>query len=86
MEGIGGKYKNKIQGTSIYIKKPTPLPQSSSTKRQRIKYKRQGSNTCKTTIAMELEEPSDLHLRYAIYYVFVNLLDAPYEEHWSGKE
>ena len=78
-----------MQGTSSYNKNATPLPQPSSAKRQRIRYKRQGSNTYKTTVTMELDQslqPSDIHLRHAIYYVYVHVLDAPHEEHWSGKE
>ena len=78
-----------MQGTISYIKKTIPLPQPSSAKRQRIRYKRQGSNTYKTIVTMELDQslqPSDIHLRHAIYYVYVHVLDAPHEEHWLGKE
>ena len=60
-------------------------------KQQRLHYKRQcGADAAlKKTIATELEQggtPLSTSLRHAIYYYFIHRLDAPHEEHWSGKE
>ena len=73
----GNKYIKKVKTT------PTAFP---SAKRQRTKYKRQGSDAVKETIAIPVMHPSRIQLQNAIYYIYVATLDAPHEEHWSGKE
>ena len=76
-----------MKGENKYIKQikttPTALP---STKRQQSKYKRQGSDTVKGTIAIPAMYPSRIQLWNAVYYIYVATLDTPHEEHWSGKE
>ena len=93
MARIGRKYKRKMQGTSSYVTIPPPPSPSKtpSVKRQRVRFKREGGADAalKKTIADELEQggtPLSTSLRHAIYYHFIHRLDAPHEEHWSGKE
>jgi len=87
MARIGRRPKKKMKAKYKYVKKvnltTTALP---SAKRQRTNYKRQGGFTDEGATAIPAMQPSRIHLRNAIYYIYVNTLDAPHEEHWSGKE
>ena len=99
MGRIGRRKKSKMQGSSSYVKNlssaspsPTALPlHPPSVKRQRVKYKRQGSHHPQINLSQELaEEVSqqtsyNTSLRHAIYHHYIYGLDAPHTEEWGGK-
>ena len=80
MARIGRRHKKKRKGDNKYIQKiiATATTQPLA-KRQRIKYRRQGSDTIKETITIDAIELSRIQLRNAIYYVYVATLDATHE-------
>ena len=97
MGRIGRRYKGKMQGSSSYLKKSSlssPPPTTSpvhppSIKKQRVKYKRQGSHHIPINLSQELEANCkdqtsyNTSLRHAIYHHY---LDAPHTEDWGGKD
>ena len=61
-----------------------------SLKHQRINDKRQGSNPMFKDAHFQKHRASTqaqaTSIRFAVYFFYIHHLDAPHEEHWSGRE
>lgn len=94
MGRIGRRHKGKKMGSYDYVKKKRTLSNSQPTspKRQRIAYKRQGSEI-KIPDINAVPPASSQHVKvkktsfqYAVYYYYVEWLDAPPKEQWKGRD
>ena len=81
-----------MQGSTSYTRKKLSSSETTSlilVKCQCLNYKRSGGTNAaiKRSIAMELQDctqPQSKSLRMAIYYMYINHLDAPHGEELGG--
>ena len=91
MARIGRRFKGKKKSPSkVNISTTSGDTHPTSSKRQRVNYKRQGSTPTLKEAHFEKHRScttaNGKSFMFAIYYFYVEHLDAPNEEHWNGRD